>query len=279
MQSGENSERLRPSPIPRELAIERIEAEVKKFLGGKWFAPLLIEIGVLELSNPQEFSDFGVALEDAAPDWSFNCLLKGVTSAAETPFGVRPDQFGSREFGLLLGMKWSVLAGFGSSHGVLKQLNRKQVEKIESVWGAGTVAMQVALAGEVWAKQLPEMRRIKRRAQELAEAQGEMEESEFLQGLSAGVTYLKTLAEKMRAMSIPDEKATDEQKRNLVHCYGALFGPELETRKGEASWPQIFEEVSEMADHQVEFDEDTVKKILQRTGLTGVGKRGQPPKK
>ncbi len=253
-----------------------MKIEVKKFLGGKWFAPLIAEIGALEMNNPREFSDMGAALEDDAPDWSFDCLVKGATSLTATPIGLGPSQFGTTEFGQILGMKWSVIAGFAASHQVLKKLNLEQIGKIESVWGSGTVAKCIATAKEVSEKQLSELQKIKRRAQQLAEKQGPEEEKKFLKGLSDGVTYLQTVAEKSKAAAPTDKKAMDDQKRNLVHLFGAVCGPELEKIKDETSWAEIANAVSEMVDHKIEFDEDTLKKNLQRVGLNGVGKSGRP---
>ena len=172
-------------------------------------------------------------------------------------------------------MKWAVISAFHAQHPIWKAFNAEQIVKIEEAFGKGCVAEMIALTGEFSRKQYLKMKVIKRRAEILAEEQSLVEQSEFHHGFASGLTFLQTLAEKMK--NPEGKRATDEQKRQLVYLFGAVHGDEIEKMKADLSWPEVAERVAEMVAHKVEIEEDTVKKILQRTGLSGVGKPGRAP--
>jgi uncharacterized hydantoinase/oxoprolinase family protein len=55
-----------------------------------------------------------------------------------------------------------------------------------------------------------------------------------------------------------------------------VCGKEIEEQKEKLSWPELTDMAEQMADRELEFDADTVKKNLSRQGLKGVGTVGRP---
>jgi hypothetical protein len=243
-------------------------------LRGKWFAPILDDLEKLESLMCGAFAEFEPALADDSPPWMFQCLLRGAQPFKSFPISVRLDRFSSREVGMMIGAKWAIISAIARFHPFWKMFNADQVAKIEAVLGVGSVEEAFAYSGEVKEQHLPVIREIKQRAMQLAEEAGLQEEIDYMQGCAAGGKILEEIRRKMRRPQTKRE--TDEQKRQLVYLFGALFGREVEIVKADVSWCEIADAVGVMAENKVVCDEDTVKKILHRVGLKGVGKAGRP---
>ena len=253
-------------------------------LAGKWYAPITDELEKIEtdtaallekLFTGEDKGEKSIVLNpDKMPKWAVNCLANSIRADGDYTGFVTLEEIGALHLGKIFGTKWALYAGMEVSHRIWKVLNPKQTAEIEQKLGAGSVARMVAYTGEFAATLTPRFRELKRKVSKLAEENGMKTELDFIVGFKRGTDYWEKVRQRIRKAR--NKREADRQKQMNVYYFAITLAPIIDEHKAELSWPAIAEMCNEFFDHKVAFDEDAVKKILQRAGLKGVGKAGRP---
>lgn len=180
--------------------------------------------------------------------------------------------FEAEEIGAMIGAKASVCAGLAQAHRFAQAWPQETRDNFFKAYGLEAIE-EAEATWKKFAEELhPEFDEIRRFAVNLAMQQGLFEDVEFHRGLSKGLTFMFELSKTMRKATKKVER--DAQKRAAVYVFAICSCGEINANRSEMSWPELSQACDEAFDHKMSFDEDAVKKILQRTGLR-VGKPGR----
>ncbi len=240
---------------------------------GKWFIPILKELEKFEEDMARTFPEYGFDLIDHAPDWSLQCFMQGSASYSDYHGIESFEGFGALRLGKVMGAKWAFSEGWSRSLKIFPLFNREQIQKIEAVWGKGFVADVIEFCEAYSISLYSKFQRITRLAWETTSREGIQEVIDYTIGFSRGLQTPQRIRQLLAKTT--KKSLVDEQKRLGVLGFGFFMGKFIEDQKAELSWPQVSDLFDEFAEHKVEVDQDTMKKILQRAGLKGVGKQGR----
>ena len=101
-----------------------------------------------------------------------------------------------------------------------------------------------------------------------------IEQVQFFQGFTKGLTFMDRVSEVARKTN---KRGADYSRRSLVLHFAIEHLDLIEAAKTDISWSDLVSAFDEQYGKYVEIDEETFKKVLQRSGLR-VGKVGHPPR-
>ena len=246
----------------------------KTLWGGQWFWPILEELQSFEQATAHLFPEVNDAIADDAPDWVFDSLWKcGLEWKSFNGLG-DPRKLDSRRVGTMVGMKWSLCDAYARSFPIWGTLKPEQIREIDAAWFPFFCHGCTEFTREFAEKWSPLCIEIMGRAGTLACQKGLKDYVDYLQGYTQGIQFMAKVLEKMRPSK---HKTTQEAKiRNCIRLFAMCCGREIEEGKGDLSWKGLNDKFDEFYDHKVETDTETLKQILTRSKLKGVGKVGRP---
>jgi hypothetical protein len=242
-------------------------------LKDKWFYPITCRVEQFENSLDM-FADFGSVTSPESPDWVVQCVWRQAGPYREIAGLERHDLIRARHVGAMIGAKASLCKRLARGNLWFAQLSSKRQSELENLFGEESIAE----AKQTWSRFAveiqPEFKRIRRFAVELTMAQEILEQILFYQGLAKGLTLMDRIAEVARQRN---KRAIEYGRRSLVCLFAVEHWELIEAAKKDIAWSDLVQEFDQQYGEHVVIDEESFKKILQRSGLT-VGRVGRPPK-
>jgi hypothetical protein len=248
---------------------------------GKWFASIFDDLERLQQEVIDVAPQLGVFFKDDTAEWAFNCLAKpGLKDAGWTVLDIIKG-VNAIAIGKILGGYWSMAELLTKLHEASKTLTPEFAERLDAAISQGITKLACNFLNEASDWFPPRLFAIKRRAFDLATKQGGSEEREFLEGYNIGAGYVDELGRRVKPLldKTAGKAMLDDRNRNWVYLFALLNWQEIEGCKEESGWEGLHEKFKAFCkyDLELEMDEETFKKILQRVGLQDVGKRGKKP--
>jgi hypothetical protein len=246
-------------------------ADFDEHVRERWFTPITDRIQSFE-NKMGLFAELGSVVEPDSPDWAVNCTLKLIKPHGNLAGMPLAGKCESEEVGAMIGAKASVCSAMARAHKFAQVWPRKSREKFVEVFGLEATQEAEAIWKRFAEELHPEFEEIRRFAVNLAMQQDYFEDVEFHRGLSKGLTFMLELGKTIRKATTKGQQ--DAQKRAAVYFFAICSCEVIDANRTDISWPELSQACDEAFDHKISFDEDAVKKILQRSGLR-VGKPGR----
>jgi hypothetical protein len=247
------------------------QRERLKLLKEKWFFPIAVRIEAFENAS-DIFGEFARITLPESPDWVIQCAWRQMAPFREVAGIETPDGIRTRHVGAMVGSKASICKRLAGGNLWFNRLPSKRQNELEKLFGAEAISEARATWSKFATEIQPEFKKLRRFALNLTAAQEMTEQVQFFQGFSKGLTLMDRVSE----LAWKKTKRGSEYGRRSVVCLFAIeHGEIIEAAKRDISWADLISRFDEEYGEGVEIDEDTFKKILQRSGLS-VGKVGRP---
>lgn len=245
--------------------------DLKEWVRDKWYAPIIDRIEKFE-NDAEILPEIAALAEEDSPEWAFQCAIKVMRPFGKL-VGIPFDgEFDAKQVGAIIGSKASICKAMSDNHRGAAQWNAKARRKFEDIWGEEATNYALQTWARFAEKLQPGFEEIRRFAVNLAMNQDYFEDVAFHTGLHNGLTFMLEVRKTIRKAVTKAER--DAQKRAAVYLFGVCAAEAIDANREGLSWPDLSEEFNAAFEYDVELDEDTFKKILQRCGLH-VGKRGR----
>jgi hypothetical protein len=240
-------------------------------LASKWFFPIAQRIEAFE-REANIFPEFGSITSAESPDWMVQCVWGQMKPYREVSGLEDLDRIRARNIGAMVGAKASMCKRFAGGNLWFNQLPTKRQRQFEEFFGADSVAE----AKDIWTRFAteiqPAFKKVRRFASDLDSSQDMLEQIQFHQGLASGLGFMVRVAKSARQAS---KREADHSRRSVVCMFAIDHWEIIEAARKDISWADLVSQFDKEYGEHVEIDEETFKKILQRSGLT-VGKVGRP---
>lgn len=237
-------------------------------LKNRWFYPITRRIEELE-NTTDVFSRFGSITLPESPDWVVRCIWGQVGPYREMAVIERYDRIRARNVGAMLGAKAALGDRLARGNLWFAQLSSKRQAEFEKLFGGEAVSDAKRTWTRFAVEIQPELKRLRRSAAELVMKQETFEQMQFHQGVAKGLTILDELRKLARRQN---KRGLEYQRRSLICAFAVEHWEVIEAAKKDIAWSDVVEGfVREFG----EVDEETFKKMLQRSGLR-VGRVGRP---
>jgi hypothetical protein len=249
----------------------KVDSDLADDVRGKWFEPILNRIEAFE-NTLEGFEDILSATEPGSPEWAVQCVVKSVKPFGKVMGMPFDGTFTAENVGALIGAKASICTAMAASHKIAQDWTPDTRAKFVDAWGTKETR-KAEISWKAFAEKLqPAFEVIRRFAVETAMKQGYFEDINFHRGLAKGLTFMQELRKKVRKAVTKAER--DAQNRAAVYFFAVYNAREIEAKRKDLSWPELAQNFEKAFDDKLTVAEDTLKKILQRCGLT-VGKPGR----
>ena len=240
-------------------------------LADKWFFPIVERLEAFE-HECNVFPEYESITMPASPDWMVQCAWAQMKPYREVSGMEQLDRIRARNIGAMIGAKASMCKRFAGGNLRFNQLPIKRQRQLEDWFGAEAVAE----AKEIWTRFAieiqPAFKKVRRFALDLASAQEMLEQIQFHQGLASGLGFMARISKTAGQTS---KREADHSRRSVVCMFAVEHWEIIEAARKDISWGDLVGQFDKEYGEHVEIDEETFKKILQRSGLT-VGKVGRP---
>jgi hypothetical protein len=241
------------------------------FLEEKWFFPIALRLQSFE-NNSDIFGEFGSITLPESPDWMVQCAWKQMSPYQEVSGMERSDRIRTRHIGAMVGSKASICKRLAGGNLWFNMLPAKRQKQLEDLFGAEGIAEAKVTWSKFATEIQPEFKKLRTFAVNLVARQEMAEQVQFYQGFTKGLTFMDRVSEVARKTN---KRGTDYNRRSLVSLFAIEHWELIEAAKRDISWWDLVSAFDEQYGKYVEIDEETFKKILQRSGLR-VGKVGRP---
>lgn len=240
-------------------------------LKDKWFYPITRRIEELE-NTSDVFARFGSITLPESPDWVVRCIWGQLGPYREASAIERYDRIRARNVGAMLGAKACIGDRLARGNLWFAQLSSKRQTQFENLFGEEAITD----ARQTWTRFAveiqPELKRIRRFASELVMKQETFEQIQFHQGVAKGLTILDELGKLARRQN---KRGLEYHRRSLICAFAVEHWEVIEAAKKDIAWADLVQGFDREFGELVEVDEETFKKMLQRSGLK-VGRVGRP---
>ena len=240
-------------------------------LAGKWFFPITQRIELFE-NQSDVFQEFGEMTQPSSPDWMVQCAWTQMKPYREMSGLEQLDRIRARHVGAMIGSKASMCKRLAGGNLSFNKLSNKRQRKLQEVLGQEAVGKAKAIWARFATEIQPEFQKLRRFAMDVAACEDMYEQIQFHQGIANGLGFMDRIAQSTRSTSKRD---ADHRRRSVVCMFAIEHWEIIEAAKKDISWSDLVDQFDcEYGEHIV-IDEETFKKILQRSGLT-IGKVGRP---
>ncbi|MEZ0256930.1 MAG: hypothetical protein ACAI37_16710 [Chthoniobacter sp.] len=252
----------------------RVEGE------SRWYDPILERIEAFEVDT-NFLEDISEGLADEGPDWVAMTLYNGVTPFRKY-LGLENIAEGlhAKRVGTVVGSKVSLCTGMARAHQLFEMMSPKQLAKIEEAWGSE----DLAYARGIWKRFADEFKiradDLRRYGAHLAADQTVEENIKYTMGYRNGERLMVEIGKAFRRAlkKQKSKRERDEVARGAVLTFALENWKTIETDRHKLTWMKLTEKFDTETNHQIPIDEETFKKILQRTSLR-IGKSSKPMSK
>ena len=245
-----------------------------------WYQPIWERVEKLE-NDCDLFEDIAEGLADDGPDFVWKCLFSSVTPIRKN-FGMDRfrDGIDTKRVGAVVGCKVSLCDGMANTHRLFEMFSAKQLKEIEDAWGSEALVY----ARKVWKrfaeKFKPQADELRRFALELVRDRGVEEEIKYMMGYVNGARMIAEVGKRFRSLMKKDrsKRERDFVAHNAVLMFAVTNWKWIEENRRKLTWMKLTEMFDKETNNEIDIDEETFKKILQRASLT-VGKSSKPMSK
>jgi len=247
------------------------EQEPLELLKEKWFFPITLRLESFENAS-DVFGEIGSITLPESPDWMVQCVWRQMGSFREVSGLERLDRLRARHVGAMVGSKASICKRLAGGNLWFNQLPSKRQNQLEKLFGPEAISDARITWSKFAAEIQPEFKKLRTFALNLAGAQEMTEQVQFYQGFTKGLTFMNRVSELERKRT---KRGADYGRRSVVCLFAIEHWELIEAAKKDISWADLVNRFDEEYGEHIEIDEETFKKILQRSGLS-VGKVGRP---
>jgi hypothetical protein len=247
------------------------QTEALELLKEKWFFPIAVRLEAFE-NTSDIFGDFGSITLPESADWVVQCAWKQMAPLREVSGIERLDRIRTRHVGAMVGAKASICKRLAGGNLWFNRLPSKRQNQLEKLFGAEAIS-EASITWSKFATEIqPEFKKLRTFALNLTAAQEMTEQVQFYQGFTKGLTFMDRVSELARKRT---KRGSEYARRSVVCMFAIEHWQLIEAAKRDISWADLLRRFDEECGEGVEIDEETFKKILQRSGLS-VGKVGRP---
>lgn len=247
------------------------EVDALTLLKEKWFFPITVRLESFE-NTSDVFGEFGSITLPDSPDWMVQVASKQMGPYREISGLERLDRIRTRHVGAMVGSKASICKRLAGGNLWFNQLPSKRQNQLEKLFGPEAIA-DARIKWSKFATEIqPEFKKLRRFALNLAMSQEMTEQVQFHQGFANGLTFMDRVSDVMRNRT---KRGAEYSRRSLVCMFAIEHWEIIEAAKKDISWSDLVKRFDEEYGQHIQIDEETFKKILQRSGLS-VGKVGRP---
>jgi hypothetical protein len=240
-------------------------------LAGKWFAPITERIEAFETQS-DVFQEFGSITLPESPDWMVQCIWTQMKPYREVSGLERLDRIRARNVGAMIGAKASICKRLAGGNLWFNRLPAKKQNQLANLFGAEAIADAQITWSRFATEILPDFKKLQRFASEVVMRQATWEQMQYHHGVASGLGFMDRVAKGVRQTS---KKGADHARRSVVCMFAIEHWEIIEAARRDISWGDLIHEFDKQYEKHVSIDEETFKKILQRSGLT-VGRVGRP---
>jgi hypothetical protein len=241
-------------------------------LRGFWFYPITNKIREFEESS-DVFEIFASMAEPESPDWIVQCTWSQMTKYRESAGTIRHDRIRARHVGAMVGAKTSICERLAAGNLWFNKLPRKTQDKFIEIFGEEEVAAAKIIWSEFEHRLRADFRAVRKFASDLAMSQPLWEQVQFHQGTVNGLRFMDEVSAACRK---ENKQAVNARKRHLVCLFAIEHRDLINAARNDLKWSDLVDGFEQtIYGRHVEIDEQTFKKILQRSGLR-VGAVGRP---
>jgi hypothetical protein len=237
----------------------------------KWFFPIALRLESFE-EESDIFRQIGSITLPDSPDWVVQFAWKQMSPYREVSGIERLDRIRSRHIGAMVGCKASICKRLAGGNVWFNLLPHKRQKQLEEIFGAEAIADAKVTWSKFATEIQPEFKKLRTFALSLVARQEMIEQMQFFQGFTKGLAFMDRVSEVARKTN---KRGSDYTRRSMVLLFAIEHWELIEQAKRDISWSDLVSAFDEQYGKYVEIDEETFKKILQRSGLR-VGKVGHP---